>query len=438
MRRLLFASLITLLVVPIAWTTQPAWAGGSFAPDPSWQTDAVVRSIAYHRSTMYIGGEFTSMRPAGAAPGTGEVARNHVAAINLKTGNLRPWKPDVNGTVFAIEVVGSTVYLGGSFTRVNGVARRNLAAVNRTTGHLLKWNPRADNTVREIQRGPEGTLFLGGRFTTIDGTTRTHIAEITAGGKLTRWGPRIGQISGFACPPRCPPNVFTIAFSVNGRLVYFGGHFGTVNGTPRDEVAAVRIDDDRALRAWEPDPYADAHCPTCTTPETSRVYNLIVTKDKAYMCGGFWKVRDGTMNSYNVLVTNLTNGAPDPTFAAGDDGDTLGWPLRLCGGGLLTEPAGRIGQVHPGQLDGAATRRRRGRHDGEDPRLEPEGELDHGTLHDRTGTRGRGVRWCFHADRGHRPAGDRHVPAPIGVDGVNPRSAKTCSAPSGSRRRGRD
>jgi hypothetical protein len=328
MRRLLVGSLVSLLVVPVAWTTQPAWAAGPFAPDPSWQTDALVRSIAYSKSTMYIGGEFTHMRPKGAAPDTGEVSRNHVAAISLTTGNLRAWKPNVDGIVYAIEVVGSTVYLGGSFSSVNGVARRNLAAVDRTSGDLLRWRPRADDTVREIQLGPEGTLFLGGRFTTIDGKTRRHIAEITTGGKLRGWAPMIGQISGFPCPPRCPPNVLTIAFSVGGRIVYFGGHFGTVNGTPRREVAAVRIDDDEALRAWDPDPYADANCPTCTTQETSRVYNLIVTKDKAYMCGGFWRVRHGTTNAYNVLVTDLTSGAPDSTFAVGDDGDTLGCALH--------------------------------------------------------------------------------------------------------------
>ena len=51
------------------------------------------------------------MRPPGAAAGTGEVTRNHAAAVNLTTGALLPWNPNVNGTVRALRVVGTTVYM---------------------------------------------------------------------------------------------------------------------------------------------------------------------------------------------------------------------------------------------------------------------------------------------------------------------------------------
>ena len=321
-------SLIVLSSLAVALAAMPsASAAAPYAPDPTWQANDTVRVIGYNPTTMYFGGEFTSMRPPFAAAGSGEVARGHVAAISLSTGNLTSWAPNVNGKVFALEVVGNVIYLGGSFTQVNGVARKNLAAVDASTGNVLSWNPSTNNTVHEIRMGPNGNLFIGGYFSSIGGVSRTRIAQLTTGGSVLAWAPDIEQITaGFSCPPRCNPFILSIDFSVNGSLVYFGGHFGLVNGVVRNQAAAVGINDANALQAFNPNIYADANCPLCTTNETSRVYEIMITSTKAYMCGGFWKVY-GNRRAYNVMVTNLTNGAPDPVFAAGNDGDTTGCAL---------------------------------------------------------------------------------------------------------------
>jgi hypothetical protein len=305
-----------------------AWAAGPTAPDPSYQANKIVRSADFGNGAIYLGGEFTSMRPAGAPLGTNEVTRNYAAAIDADTGALLNWNPDVNGKVYSVLAIGNTVYLGGKFTTVGGVARTNLAAVDATTGAVKSWAPKAAGAVRVIVQGPNGNLFVGGGFGRIDGQQRKKIAEITPSGDVTPWKVTVGQVSGFACPPRCNPVVFTIDFSTDGQTVYFGGHFGLVNGETRREAAAVSIDNGSIVRPWDPDIYADANCNICTTNETSRVYHMIITQDKAYMCGGFWKVWHGTRRGYNVLVTNLDDGKPDPVFAAGTDGDTTGCELR--------------------------------------------------------------------------------------------------------------
>src|SRR6478752_5656412 len=70
----------------------------------------------------------------GAVVGTSPIptyqANGRVYVITVATGTLLPWNPNVSGTVRAIDVVGSTAYLGGSFTSVGGTGRRNLAAVD--------------------------------------------------------------------------------------------------------------------------------------------------------------------------------------------------------------------------------------------------------------------------------------------------------------------
>jgi hypothetical protein len=165
-------------------------------PAPTWQTNGRVNAIAVSGNTVYIGGQFTSVRPPGAAPGSGEVTRNHAAALNLTTGALLPWNPNANNTVRAIRVSGTTVYLGGAFTQVGGANHSRVAAVNATSGAVMSgFTASASGEVFAL--ASSGTsLFLGGGFGTVDGQSRPNMAAVnTTTGALLPWSPAVdGQV----------------------------------------------------------------------------------------------------------------------------------------------------------------------------------------------------------------------------------------------------
>src|SRR2546423_7906974 len=134
-------------------------------PVPTWQTNGRVNAIAVSGNVAYLGGQFTSMRPPGAAAGSGEGARNHAAAVNLTTGALLPWNPNVNNTVRAIRVVGSTVYLGGAFTQVGGANHSRLAAVQATGAGAVIPAFHASASGEVFALAASGSsLFVGGGF----------------------------------------------------------------------------------------------------------------------------------------------------------------------------------------------------------------------------------------------------------------------------------
>ncbi|HUZ84905.1 MAG TPA: hypothetical protein VMU66_09430 [Gaiellales bacterium] len=314
------AALVALFVSPASA------AGSKYPPDATCQTNGVVRSIVYLGGVTYLGGDFTQVTPAGIAlGGTGTVTRNYLAACSESTGAILPWNPGANGRVMSLANAGSTIYVGGHFTTLAGQSRKNIGAVT-TTGAATSFNPTAAGEVFVVRVGPNGNIFAGGSFSKLAGKSAPKIGELTPAGARVSWPVTVGQVTGFACPPRCPPQVFTIAFS--GSTVYFGGHFGLVNGVSRNEAAAVNISSG-ALLAWNPNIYASANCPTCQTVETSRVYTIIpdpVTHE-IYICGGFWKV-NGTKLDFNVGAYDPTTGALWPKFTIQDDGDTPGCALH--------------------------------------------------------------------------------------------------------------
>ena len=219
-------------VAATAWAALAAPAQAAIVgstPSPSWQTNGRVTTITVSGTTAYIGGKFTSLRPAGAPAGTGEVTRNHAAAIDLTTGNLLPWNPNVNALVSAIYVNGNNVYLGGSFGTVGGVNRKRVAAVNASTGALNTAfrvrNPTLDAEVRAIELS-NGHLYLGGAFT----VPRAYTAA---------FDPATGAFQSAWTPVTDGP-VNAIETTADGsNHVVLGGAFNTLNGVSSSAIGAV-------------------------------------------------------------------------------------------------------------------------------------------------------------------------------------------------------
>ena len=165
-------------------------------PVGTYQANGRVEQIVISGDTAYLAGQFTSMRPFGAAAGTGEVTRNHVAAVNIQTGALLPWNPNANNTVQSLVVSGNTVYLVGLFTTVGGHNNQRLAAVDATTGAASTTFKGSTNAQVMSIALSNGVLYAGGEFTQAGTATRSHRRRSTPPRERSRRGR----------PPRTTPS----------------------------------------------------------------------------------------------------------------------------------------------------------------------------------------------------------------------------------------
>jgi hypothetical protein len=220
----------------LATTAAPAGAAGNVpatAPLDLWGVDLTANAVVVSGNTVYVGGSFTNaMRFTQSAP------RDKVMALTLGTprpvDSLSSFRDatngaaTINGTVRALAVDASWLYLGGDFTAVDNVMRSHVARVNRLNGQLdTTWNVTADKTVRDMVMVGT-TLYLVGDFAKVNGEPRKRAAAVntTDGGSL---------VAGFH--PSLTNKVYAVAAS--GGNIYFGGSFTSVNGTARSFLAAV-------------------------------------------------------------------------------------------------------------------------------------------------------------------------------------------------------
>lgn len=188
---------------------------------PTVQIDGVVWAHLVVGNRVYVTGQFTQARPAGAAVGTNQTPRANILAFDITTGALiTSWAPTLNaqGRALAASADGQTIFVSGSFTQVNGVARNRVAALDANTGALRAIAVRGTDARVSTIAVSGDTLYLGGIFNTAGNQPRTRLAAYSiATGELLPWAPTANaEVMAMTAPP-------------GGPLVV-GGRFTTLNG----------------------------------------------------------------------------------------------------------------------------------------------------------------------------------------------------------------
>lgn len=208
-------------------------SGTATSWDPS--LSSIVWDIAIQGSTVWISGDFSTVNLS-----TSPVTRRSIAEFDLVTGIATGFDAGVtSGSVYSIDVAGTTLVAGGTFTTVNGIFPRNrIAAFNTGTGTVQAWNPDASNTVSSVET--DGTfVYAAGSFSSIGGSGRAGAAKLRLdNGVAEAWDPR--------------PQAGTVLFTrLDGSNVLLGGSFVMMNTVTRNNAASIDAVT-KALTPWDP------------------------------------------------------------------------------------------------------------------------------------------------------------------------------------------
>ena len=146
-----------------------AWTGAAWKALGASPLNGGVSSIAYRNGKVYAGGVFTN---AGGNPNADFLAvwdGTRWGTVCNASGSA------INGTVFALQIIGSTLYVGGAFANGAGIASADyLLACDLDTG-AARSTVNADGdisgSVYALTADSRGVLYAGGGFTNLD-----HIA----------------------------------------------------------------------------------------------------------------------------------------------------------------------------------------------------------------------------------------------------------------------
>jgi hypothetical protein len=226
----------------------------------------------------------------------GGVSRREAVALSLGNGAALPWAPVFAGPVTSMAIGTNVLYMGGSFTNLNGTNVQGLVAVDLLVGNALPFTFRGTNgaspvSVNSLQFSPDNGLYVGGAFTTVSSQPRHFLALVdpVSGALTTTFDGKLGGGSqGIS------------AMALTGTNLYAAGDFTTVNSVSQSRLVALSTVDGTALN-WLPAP-------------NQAVTTLAASADTLYV-GGTFSLIDG-ITLKNFAAFSLADRSLVPIDAA--------------------------------------------------------------------------------------------------------------------------
>ena len=322
-----FSSMTTITRNRLAAVTPSGGLSTTFNPN----LDNTVNALAVSGTTVYVGGAYGNACGAGSSCGDTAVTRSRLAAFGTDGTLDTTFNPNLNSTVNAMAVSGTTVYVGGTFTSAcstgsscgSSATRQRLAAFG-TDGSINSTFYPSITTPSSVVNAiaTDGSaIYVGGSFLSVCGTSnssctsataRSRLAAFTSAGALKTWNPNA--------------NNTVNALAVSGSTVYVGGSFASIGGATRSGLAAIPTGSNSAT-SWNPGP-------------GNTVKALVVSGNAAYVGGDFPTIA-GALNGatqtgrYAAVIANAgLPGAPTGVQATPGDGSaTVVWTAPANAGG---------------------------------------------------------------------------------------------------------
>lgn len=214
-------------------------------PLPTVQIDGMVWDQVLVGNTVYAVGTFQAARPAGVPlGGAGTVQRLNILAYDIRTGVLdtrfvhsltgAPASTKKAADAIAASPDGKRLYVGGSFSAVDGQPRAHFAAFDLTTNKLLPGFAGTSGPVYALAATNE-RVYVGGGFTTAGGQARHNLAAYHANGALdTSWKADVDGPNG--------SRVAALAIATKQNNLIVAGAFNRLAGSTYLSSGAVKLD----------------------------------------------------------------------------------------------------------------------------------------------------------------------------------------------------
>ena len=258
-----------------------------------------------------------------AAGSSTTISRSNIVAFNATTGAISTtFNPTVAGQVYDLEPAadGTSVYVVGTFTQVNGSASSRVARLSLSNGQKVAGFtvPTISSVVKNVDL-VGGRLLIGGAFKKVGTATRTSLASLD---------PNTGALTAYLNLAVSGVNnggstsVLKMAVAPDSSKLVAIGNFASVGGQERLQIAMIDLGATSAtLSTWSTGIYTNS----CASVFDTYTRDLDFAPDSSYFVVTTTGAYNGSDSPCDVVTrweSSATGSGQEPTWRDYTGGDT--------------------------------------------------------------------------------------------------------------------